>query len=428
MNAPVTSAPPLPATRTTSWLRRLLEFLSSMKLTVVLLVMLGVLTFAGTLAQQDMGLFAVQRDYFESLFVIWNTNVALPGNRTLMVPLLGGFSVMLALFVNLVIGGVLRHRWHWRNAGILIAHLGIGLLLVAGFVKLHYSYAGHVALFEGKQTSTMASFHDYELALLRRDGDSIEERTVPGSLLEDLARKPGVVTLDSPSLPFVVQVSNWLDNCRPQQKGPMFSTDMPLVTEGGGSYFLQESQPNMERERNTAGCYVTIIEKVGRKEQRTILHGLDARPFTEERQPFTFEVDGQTWGLDLRRVIWDLPFQVRLDKFEKTDHPGTMTPRDFSSWVTVFDGGTERKVHIYMNHPLRSKEHVFFQTNWGPQPGSSMSGPPWWSVFEVARNPSDNWPKYASYVILAGLLIHFLGKLWRFLGSSTRREALPEMS
>jgi hypothetical protein len=203
---------------------------------------------------------------------------------------------------------------------------------------------------------------------------------------------------------------------------------MPVVSDDRGAYFLQPVPPQPERERNTAGCYVTVIEKVGRKEQQSILHGIDARPFTEEREPFTFEIEGVTWGLDLRRVLWDLPFQVRLDKFSKTDHPGTMTPRDFSSWVTVSDGGAERQVHIYMNHPLRSRDHVFFQTNWGPQPGSSMKGPPWWSVFEVARNPSDDWPKYASYVILLGLVWHFLAKLMRFLGSATRRESLPEMS
>ena len=81
-----------------------------------------------------------------------------------------------------------------------------------------------------------------------------------------------------------------------------------------------------------------------------------------------------------------------------------------------------------MNHPLRSHDHVFFQTNWGPQPGSGRRGPPWYSVFEVAKNPSDAWPKYASYVVLAGLLVHFLLKLFRYLQSSTHRAAVGETS
>jgi hypothetical protein len=205
----------------------------------------------------------------------------------------------------------------------------------------------------------------------------------------------------------------------------MFSTRMPLISDESGQFFLDESAISDKREENMAGCYVTVTERVARKEHKAILFGIDPRRFTEERRPFTFEVDGTQWGLDLRRIIWELPFRMRLDKFAKTDHPGTMTPRDFSSWVTVFEGGTGRQAHIFMNNPLRSRDHVFFQTSWGPSDGS---GPPFYSVFEVAKNPSDAWPKYASYVILLGLLIHFLVKLGRHLDSSTRRAELPEMS
>ncbi|HEX6814020.1 MAG TPA: cytochrome c biogenesis protein ResB [Planctomycetota bacterium] len=428
-SAPMPAAQPLPGARV-HWLQQALELCSSLKLTVVLLLAFGLLTYAGTMAQESLGLFAVQRDFFESLWVVWDTEWHLSRDMTLKVPLPGGYSIMLALFVNLVVGGVVRHRWRWRNIGILVTHLGIALLLVAGFVKLHFSYAGHVALFEGRETSTMVSFHDYELALLRLDGDSIVERTIGSLRFEDGARGSGKVTVTAPDLPFQLVVSNWLDNCEPMQKGPMVDARLPVVTDASGAgFFLREEPLRQKREENTAGCYVKVVEKVGRKEHETILHGHEHRPMADDRRPYTFRVDGVTWGLDLRRIVWDLPFPIRLDKFEKAEHPGTITPRDFSSWVTVNDGGVERKVHIYMNHPLRSHDHVFFQTSWGPAtPQGRPLGPPWYSVFEVAKNPSDNWPKYASYVILAGLLLHFIGKLLRFLGSSTRRTSLPEMS
>ena len=385
-NAPTTSAPPLSRVH---WARQALELCSSLKVTVVLLLAFGLLTFAGTLAQEKLGLFVVQRDFFESFGVVWDTEFWFGSDRTLKIPLPGGYSIMLALFVNLVIGGIVRHRWHWRNMGILVTHLGIALLLIAGFVKLHFSYAGHVALFEGNQTSTMISFHDYELALSRLDGDNIVERTIESARFDGGARGLGRVTMTANDLPFTIVVSHWLDNCEPRQKGPMVQARLPVVTDAAGAgYFLEEQKVEAERERNTAGCYVKIVEKVGRKEHETILYGWDPRPKAEDRRPYTFRIDGVTWGLDLRRIVWDLPFPVRLDKFQKTDHPGTMTPRDFSSWVTVFDGGVERKVHIYMNHPLRSHDHVFFQTNWGPQGprGGAPLGPPWYSVFEVARD------------------------------------------
>jgi len=74
-----------------------------------------------------------------------------------------------------------------------------------------------------------------------------------------------------------------------------------------------------------------------------------------------------------------------------------------------------------MTCALRRDGYVLFQSGWGPQgPGGQPLGPPWYSVFEVAANPSDTWPKIACWVIAGGLLIHFAMKLWRFLSSSTR--------
>ena len=191
--------------------------------------------------------------------------------------------------------------------------------------------------------------------------------------------------------------------------------------------FLEELEYNKDMTK-FAGCYAKVILRKGREEQEAILWGREFRPHEHVRRPFSFVADGQTWGLDLRRTTWELPFAVRLDKFQKSDHPGTLTPRDFSSWVTVLeDGKPPRDVHIYMNHPLRKDGYVFFQTNWGPQPRSRRKGPPWFSVFEVAKNPSDAWPKYASYVVGAGFLLHFLLKLYFYLNSSTWRRQLPEM-
>ena len=404
-------------------LRILIGTLGSLKLAVWILLFFGVLTWAGTLAQKTLGLFVVQRDFFESFFVRWNTGVELANGLMLKVPLPGGYLLMLLLFVNLMVGGITRLRWSARNLGILVTHLGMALLLVSGFVKLHYSYAGHVALYEGAKTSTMVSFHDFELALLKKDGELVVERTVPEAALAREAE------LHAQGLPFVVRLSNWMPNCEPRLKGPMFEVDVPVVTDpSGAGVYLASLDVQPERERNIAGCYATVRDLATGVETTGILWGADFRPHDERRAPFTFEMGGTVWGLDLRRVTWNLPFSLRLDKFQKTDHPGTMNPRDFSSWVTVFDEGSEQQFHIYMNHPLRREGHVFFQTNWGPQPGGSLRGPPWYSVFEVASNPSDYWPEVASYVILIGLLLHFVPKLFRYLRSSNRSGTLPGMS
>jgi len=415
--------------------------LGSMKLAVVLLVMLGLLTWLGTLAQIEDGLWKAQKKYFESWFLIADLELGWWGKPlfadeegkgfVLRIPLPGAYPVMALLFVNLMVGGLLRLKWNVRNLGVLIVHIGIALLLVAGFVKMEFSYAGGLALYEHPEngagvssrlyeSSTFVSFHDYELALLKDNGDTIEERVVAEAEL--LAAADDTVTIRGEGLPFVVQLHHWMERCDPLPKGPMVRTTVPIIEDGDGGpgVFLRQRKPASERGQNIAGCYVDVITDSGERHQG-IVYGAELRPFEKRRFPFTFEVDGQRWGLDLRRVVYDLPFHVRLDRFVKSDHPGTLTAADYRSFVQIPEEG-DREVQIYMNTPLRKDGFVMYQTSWGPQiNGRPNGGPPWFSVFEIAENPSDKWPEYSCWVIALGLIIHFSMKLGRFLGSSTRR-------
>lgn len=418
-----------------------LQTLGSMKLAVALLVLLGLLTWLGTLAQIEDGLWKAQKEYFESWFLIadlelgWWGQPVLPDadgrGFVLRIPLPGAYPVMALLFLNLMVGGMLRMKWSLRNIGVLVVHIGISLLLLAGFVKMEFSYSGGLALFEYPtgdardesrlyEASTFVSFHDYELALLKDNGDTLEERVVPEADL--LGAVDGTVTLSGDDLPFVVQVHHWMERCDPQAKGPMVRTTAPVLDDpaGGPGVFLRQLPPVAERSANTAGAYVTVITKAGARFDG-IVYGAEMRPYQKQRFPFTFELDGDRWAMDLRRVLYDLPFHVRLKSFVKRDHPGTLTAADYRSKVQIPEEGN-RETQIYMNTPLRKDGFVMYQTSWGPQiNGRPNGGPPWYSVFEVSENPSDKWPEYACWVIALGLIIHFTMKLKRFLGSSTRR-------
>jgi len=420
-------------------LMRALFVFGSMKLAIVLLIVLGLLTWLGTLAQIEDGLWKTQREYFES----WGLMAELPlswwGNPipsaesqwVIRIPLPGAYPVMILLFLNLLVGGMVRLKWSMRNIGVLITHAGIGLLLIAGFVKLEYSYSGALALYESPkdgngvssrayESSRFVSFHDYELALLKDNGDTIEERIVAEA---DLMRaRRDMVTLRADDLPFTIEFHHFLENCRPMPKGPMSRSTTPVIDSKDGSpgVFLQPLKVQTARETNQAGAYARIMMD-GAKVAEGILHGAELTPRERRRFPFTFEVDGQRYGLDLRKVIYDLPFSVTLDRFVKRDHPGTMTAADYRSFVKVLDNGGEREAQIYMNTPLRKGDFVVYQTSWGPQiEGRPAGGPPWYSVFEVSRNPSDQWPMYACFVIGIGLFIHMLLKLMRFMQSSAR--------
>jgi hypothetical protein len=269
------------------------------------------------------------------------------------------------------------------------------------------------------EASRFSSFHDFELAVLADQGDRIEERVVPEQALWG-ARDGGSVTVEGAGLPFRVQVHHWLDHCRVLPKGPMVNTTMPVVDGAFLRAERWEAGESPKSEQEFAGCYVRVFPNDAAADAPRIegvLWSFPRFPHDENRYPFTFTVAGRRYGLDLRHVVHDVPFTVRLDRFVKEDHPGTMSPKEFRSFVTVTQDGQQQEAQIFMNNPLRRGGYVAYQSGWGPQP---RGGPPWYTGLEVSYNPSDIWPAIACFVIAAGLLLHFAMKLLRFLGSSTR--------
>lgn len=110
--------------------RSLWKFAGSYGLGIALMLILLVLTFAGTLHQvrlsSTMGTEAAIESFFGAPYVL----IPLGGEHSLISLPLPGMGITCALlFANLLIGGMFRVRWIWRNAGVLVAHGGILLLL-----------------------------------------------------------------------------------------------------------------------------------------------------------------------------------------------------------------------------------------------------------------------------------------------------------
>ncbi len=379
-------------------LHRIYVGLGSLKLTVVLLACLTLLTFVGTLAQVDKGLFDAQRLYFDS----W---VVLHPVRYLTIPLPGGQLVMVVLFVNLLIGGFLRIRRSKRLVGVYVAHVGIALLLLAGFVKLHHSDDGYLALFEQDRANYFESHYHWELVVA---GPSGREFVVPeATLLEATDHR---VRLQHVDLPFDLRIEGFAPNATPR---PARENDI-----GGDEVegvFLERRPRAKEREGDQPGVYVAVRGKDG-VERRNILWGSDMlRP-----RAWKTEIDGATWAFDLRHERFELPFTVRLDDFKKEEHPGTRIASSYASDITQLTGGSERPVEIKMNEPLRDAGFVLFQSSWGPP--DAEPGEPLYSQFSVVRNPSDHWPLIACVVLAIGLLVHFGSRLQRSVSTTLVRD------
>ncbi len=361
-------------------MRRVLAFFSSLKLSVVLLMLLGLLTWLGTLEQAEHGLYAVQKKYFESFVLVHHVG-------PVPIPLPGANLVMWLLFVNIIVGGMVRLRRSWSRVGIFVTHVGIALLLVAGFTKMYFSQEGHVTLFEGQKRSHFESHHRWELAIARdKGGGKIQEYLVPA---EDIVEG---ATLRADDIPFDLHITRRFENCRPH-----------AGQEGVG---LRAAPLDPQNERNAAGLFVTLIDKSRGMRREKMLWGRGLAPLT-------VRAGGENWALDLRRERYPLGFTLALDKFTKEDHPGTSRPSWFSSDVRMLDGAGARPVRISMNKPLRDHGLVVYQASWGPQnagPGARL-----FSSLAVVRNPSDQWPLIACIVIALGLILHFSRGLVRYI-------------
>lgn len=382
-------------------LRKTGDVLSSFKLSVAILFGMFLLTYLGTKAQVDLGLFQSQKKYFESWLVIhqlWGP---------IHVPLPGGVLLMIALAVNLTVGGIVRLRWSWSRLGILITHLGIAFMLIAGAVKFGYSQEGSLILHEGDRGGEYMSYHEWEIAIEEAIGDGeVRQWLIPQDAFADRTGD-SVTEVAAAGLPFRLEVSRFARNAVVLPKGPMFDAPAPVVD----GFFVREEEPRKEADEDMPAAYVRVLVD-GREPVDGILWG-------RSLYPLTVEAVDREFGITLRRKRYPMPFDIELTRFTHEYHPGTMMARVFKSDVLVHaDGMPPEATLIEMNAPLRREGVIAFQSNWGPQ--DARPGDRLFSGFTIVENPSDQWPAWACLVIGVGMVLHFGRLLFRFIRAETK--------
>jgi len=381
------------------FLKGLVNVLASYGLACALLLNLFLLTLFGTLYQVEGGLFEAQKRYFESWYVVQSAPVPL------ILP--GGLTCMGLLAINLFLGGLVRIRKSVATIGVIVVHVGIALMLAAGFVKQFHSEDGHLTLYEGEASDDFQSYFLWEVAVWdASQTKDAEEFLIPDEQIVDLTagRKR---TFTSPALPFDLELSGFLRNCKPMPKGPMWQADSAVVD----GYALLSIPEALDAENNTAGLTVAFRDRATGATRTDLLHLF-------ERYPATFDAGGKTWAVALRHTRYAMPFAVRLEDVRKEDYPGISTVRSYESDITKFEGGSEQRVRIQMNEPLRHGGLALFQSGYQmDRDGKEVS------TFSVVRNPSDHWPLISCIVIGCGLLLIFLPRLYRFVRAQNKKHA-----
>ncbi len=376
-------------------LNRLLESISSMRLTIICLAAALVLVFAGTLAQVRYGLYFIQEEYFQSWFVWWSWS---PTSRGIPV-FPGGHLIGAVLLVNLIAAHIRRFSWTWRKLGIQLTHLGLIIMLAGGLATDLLSVSSYMRLREGETKNYSEDSVRTELALITPEGTDDEQVTaVPGEVLA----KRNVITHES--LPFKVVIKGFYQNSDLKMIGATNAPSTPASSNGAGARISITPKPRATK-MDDHDVMSAVVEIIPNKDGKSLGTWLVSAAMAA---PQDFEVDGRPWSIQLRAARYYKPYTLSLIDFTHETYPGTEIPKNFSSKVTLADAehNENRQVKIYMNHPLRYQGDTYYQSGFDPD----NSG----TILQVVRNPGYQAPYLACVIVSLGLLIQFTHHLTGF--------------
>jgi hypothetical protein len=374
-------------------LDRLIKFFTSLRLTVILLVLSLVLVFAGTLGEVHLGLYKAQTDFFRSFFVYWQ-----PAGVNWKIPVFpGGYFLGLALLLNLIAAHTSRFQLTRKKIGLWIIHAGLILLILGQLATDMFAVESQMHLRQGQMKNYSESDRVDELAITDVTDKKLE--TVV-AIPERLLAKQGDIRNDQ--LPFIVRVKEFYANSvLSTNAAPGFAPVKADNGFGASLWWKQVPRETAMDRRDTPSALVQIVTPDGPLGTWLVSDWLE--------QPQTFSAGGRTYQLQLRPERFYLPFSLRLLKFHHDVYQGTDIPKNFSSQLLLHrpDTGEHRNVLIYMNNPLRYDGRTFYQASFD----TDNEG----TILQVVRNPGWLTPYLACVLIATGMVVQFLSHLIPFL-------------
>jgi len=371
---------------------RVINFFTSLRLTIVCLCLGFVLVFAGTLAQVDLGLYRAQSDFFRSYFVRWT----LYGHNIPIFP--GGYLIGAVLLLNLVAAHIKRFDLSKKKFGLFLIHAGLILLLLGQLLTDMSSVESGLHLRLGEKKNYSEESRRCELAVT--DVSDPEADTVAVIAEDSLAsRKP----VPLPEMPFTVRVKEYYPNSELSlTNDPQRAFREAAATRGSGVglWLKGRVRATSSDERDVQSALVEIVSTNG---------ALGTWLVSAALKPQTLNFSGHTYEIALRAKRHYEPFSLELVKFNHATYMGTDIPKDFSSRVRLrrADTGEDREALIYMNNPLRYGGETFYQ--------SSYDGDDQGTILQVVHNPGWLTPYVSCAMMGLGMLVQFVTHLVSFL-------------
>jgi hypothetical protein len=373
-------------------LDRLINFFTSLRLTVVCLALALVLVFWGTLAQVELGLYKAQNEFFRSFLIYWG-----PKGASWKIPIFpGGYLIGGVLLLNLIASQLRRFTFTASKIGLWMVHVGLILLLLGQLLTDLLSRESTLHLREGETRNYSETQREAELSVIDATDPSTDKvvAITQGVLARQQSIRPG-------DLPFTIKVKQFFANSVVQNRAAD-AAEPPAATRDIGPRVTVKGLPHVTEmdERDVPSAVVEIETPQGSLGTWLVSEFVD--------QPQGFTLNNRTYRLAMRPRRHYKPYNIQLLKFQHDVYPGTDIPKNFSSRILLErpQTGEKREVLIYMNNPLRYAGETYYQSGFDPDNRGT--------ILQVVHNPSWLTPYFSCVLVGLGLVIQFATHLLGF--------------
>ena len=359
--------------------KKYIKIVGSPKIFVYTVMWMMLLVFVGTIVQKDIGLYAAQKVYFSSWFIIFFG----------LIPFPSGKLTMLVMFLNLSCYFFRPHIFSKNKIGITITHSGVILMLAGGLLTSLFSNEGSLVIDEGGESNFFENYHLKEFIVVDTNNSEYDEFTVFDN--NELYRKN---ILEHDNFDFKIEILDFYINCRPERR--LYGNN-ETFRGMASNFFLQEIESEKEYEKNISGL---VYRLSGTTNQDGVYINYVGQPITQ-----SLSVNSKDYMLILRRERTYLPFSLKLIDFKKVMHPGTNIAKSYSSDIYLNENGISRKVLIQMNEPLRHRGYTFYQASFVEGDMKDTS------VLATVKNHGRLFPYISTIIMCIGLLFHMITML-----------------
>ena len=191
-----------------------------------------------------------------------------------------------------------------KRGGIVLLHLGVGLLLYNELFVSITNIEEQITLGEGEESNLARDTRYVEIAVVDRSDPTMDEILAIPSERFSAARKDYPVNIDLTGMPFDLRVDQFMKNSVLEAIAPMLppNKDVPEVTQGIGRERNAVPLPPVAgaesgNQTDIASAYVTVLKKGTDEALATVLLPQDDF-FNGVIHPV--DVDNETYYLSLR--------------------------------------------------------------------------------------------------------------------------------